>query len=539
MKLFPSVIFNPETSAGERRVRHLVEQLIGSEGSIAIHSLNLPDHEYKRCGEADFLLLDSRGLLVIEVKGGTVGCSEGEWRYSNGRGQARSRSEGPHQQAESAVQAVRNMLKKLGARYQPSVFGWAVAFPYTHWKADHAELPRELVIDADDCESAMTFTAAVDRVLRYWRTRSEVSGRTICPIDVADYASILVPAFQFAPAPARCAQAVSQDVIRLSQQQCEILEGLDDNPRLLVDAGAGTGKTVLAHAAAKKAAGEGKAVAFVVGAPLLAAHLARELPEVTVCATGEIQNLPQNAFDVLVVDEGQELANSAGVARLDRLLKGGIEKGSWRWFMDADNQALNGAVEEETRGRLKALATCWSPKRNVRSTREIVSVVQQALAADIGISEIDGRGIRPVVQVSGSDALALEWLSEHIADRLNGGVLPSDVVVLGAPAELQLIRRQLDWLPADEIMIVTGPQDLESSRTRLIVTDPAVFQGMERPWTMIACTTAFAELERNENFLYVGMTRSNSGLAIGLGPVGQTWLRGLYERSQSGGRRSA
>lgn len=539
MKLFPSLIFNSETSDGERRIRHLVGQLVGSDGSIAIHSLNLPEHEYKRYGEADFLLLDSRGLLVLEVKGGTVSCSGGEWQFSNGRGQTRLKSEGPHQQAESAVQAVRNMLKKRGARCQPSVFGWAVVFPFTPWAADHPELPRDLVIDEAECENAMGFTQAVDRVFRYWRTRSEVSGRTVYPIDVADYASILVPSFQFAPAPAKCAQEVSRDVVRLSQQQCEILEGLDDNPRLLVDAGAGTGKTVLAHAAAKKAAADGRKVAFIIGAPLLAAHISRELPEVIVCATNAIADMPANSFDVLVIDEGQQLANPEGLSAVDRLLRGGIENGSWRWFMDSHNQALNSAVEEEARQRLRSLATCWSPKRNVRSTREIVGLVQQALAADIGISEIDGRGIRPVVQVSDLDASALAWLSAHVAERINSGVLPSDIVVLGAPSELGAIRKQLDWLPASEAMIVAGPDDLEASRSRLIVTDPAVFQGMERAWTVIACTAAFTQLERSENFLYVGMTRSNSGLALALGPAGTTWLRSLYLRSQAGGRRSA
>jgi hypothetical protein len=391
------------------------------------------------------------------------------------------------------------------------------------------------VIDADECEDAIRFTSAIDRVFRYWRLRSEESGRTIYPIDVADYAEVLLPEFQYAPSPAKCAEAVWQDVVRLSEKQCEILEGLSKNPRLLVNGGAGTGKTVLAHAAARQALNDGKRTAFIIGAPLLAAYLAEELPGVDVCSSEKLPDLPQSGFDVVVVDEGQELANSEGLAAIDRILVGGLEDGSWRWFMDAENQSLHNEADPAAVNRLERLATCWSPSRNVRSTREIVALVQSALGADIGVSEIDGRGVRPVVQVLRSDEDVFGWVAHYVTQKVNAGVEPRHIAVLGAPAELSLIRASLSGLSDRDAIVVTGPEQLQDMKSRLIISDPSTFRGMERAWTVAVCTRAFTNIPRSEGFLYVAMTRSNAGLAIGLGPDGRNWLEKLYQKQMTAG----
>jgi hypothetical protein len=534
MQLLPSVIFRTDTSDGERRARALIEKLAGSDESFAIHSLNLPDHEYKRYSEADFVLVDERGLIVIEVKGGTVRCEGGAWSFENGRGAKRTKSEGPHQQAESAVHAVRKMLNANGARHGPSVFGWAVVFPFTHWTSDHPEIPPETVIDASDCEDAGTFSAAIDRVFRYWRQRSIESGRTVYPIDVDDYRQVLLPEFHYLPSPAKCAEAVWDDVVRLTSKQCEILEGLGRNPRLLVNGGAGTGKTVLANAAARKASGEGKRTALVIGAPLLAAVLAEELPGVTVCPAGKIGDQPDASFDVVVVDEGQELATSKGLAQVDRILKGGLAGGCWRWFMDAENQSLHNDAEPAALRELEGLAMQWSPSRNVRSTKEIVSLVQQALGADVGLSEIDGRGVRPVVQVEPSDQKALEWAGNFVSQKIRSGIDPRNIAVLGSPQDLSEIRESIQTLSDDHVVIVQGPEQLERMKTRLVISDPSTFRGLERAWTVVVCTKGFTRIPRSESYLYVAMTRSNAGLAVALGPDGRDWLTELYNQQMTG-----
>ena len=149
MDILPKSIFRSSVSAGERRVRKLLGGL--ERDGKAVHSLNLPRHEYKRWGEADFVVLASDALLVLEVKGGIVERRGGTWFYKNGRDEAREAHEPPHVQAGSALHAVLNAITREGHE-APAVAGYAVAFPFTHWThASIPDLPRELVLDAQDC----------------------------------------------------------------------------------------------------------------------------------------------------------------------------------------------------------------------------------------------------------------------------------------------------------------------------------------------------------------------------------------------------
>lgn len=337
-------------------MRALISAAPASPGAFAVHSLNLPDHAYKRYGEADFVLVDRRGLIVLEVKGGIVRHAEGVWSFENGRGQGRKRAEGPHRQAESGVHALLRTLARSAAP-RIGVFGWAVVTPFTFWTMPHPEIPAPLLLDRAACETEASFANALDGVFRWWRERAAASGRDTGPLSPAAIERLLLPEFQYAPAPARCAEAIEQDVVRLTEQQAEILEGLSDNPRLLVEGGAGTGKTLLAAAAARQAAASGVGVGLVVAAPVLAAHLAAALPRVTVADPGATRRLPDRCLDVLVVDEGQELISPEGLREADRLLRGGLAAGRWRWFMDPANQALHSTIDPQGLEVLRANST--------------------------------------------------------------------------------------------------------------------------------------------------------------------------------------
>ena len=69
MKLIPN---SPcvETTGTERRVFSLLRNVDwGGVTGFALHSLNLAEHEYQRWGEIDFLVVGTKGLIAIEVKG--------------------------------------------------------------------------------------------------------------------------------------------------------------------------------------------------------------------------------------------------------------------------------------------------------------------------------------------------------------------------------------------------------------------------------------------------------------------------------------
>ena len=101
MRLIPAQILNCD-SAAERRVFNYLAEVGFSAYDVALHSLNIGHHEYKRWGEADFFLIGRRGILLLEVKGGRVACKDGIWEFTNRKDETNRKKEGPAEQAKSA-----------------------------------------------------------------------------------------------------------------------------------------------------------------------------------------------------------------------------------------------------------------------------------------------------------------------------------------------------------------------------------------------------------------------------------------------------
>ena len=76
------------------------------------HSVNLPEHQYKQWAEIDFLLISNKGILVFEVKGGRVSRENGVWIHTDRFGRRHEKSEGPDEQAKTAMYSLRDKLEK-------------------------------------------------------------------------------------------------------------------------------------------------------------------------------------------------------------------------------------------------------------------------------------------------------------------------------------------------------------------------------------------------------------------------------------------
>ena len=136
----------------------LREQL--RDGDVMLHGVRFSD---PRSGdvEADILLLlPDLGAVVIEVKGGQVSYSGGQWHTSYG---GVSRRIHPIDQARRAKHAVRRFLDR-----QPEwPYGylrteWMVAFPYTSVEGDLGpEGRRDLILGRDDLDRALERIIAV------------------------------------------------------------------------------------------------------------------------------------------------------------------------------------------------------------------------------------------------------------------------------------------------------------------------------------------------------------------------------------------
>ena len=150
-------------------------------GWVAVHSLLLADHPYKRWGEIDFLLVGPAGLLALEVKGGRVACVDGIWEFTDRNGVIHRKSESPMRQASSGLMALRDWLRdQLPHPLVDRVsFGWGVVFPDIEF---HQASP--------EWDPRASVTAAMSAILRgssdgcaTWPAtgRSTMTARTSCP----------------------------------------------------------------------------------------------------------------------------------------------------------------------------------------------------------------------------------------------------------------------------------------------------------------------------------------------------------------------
>ena len=154
---------------------------------------------------------------------------------------------------------IANLFPELGGAF-PFVYGHAVAFPSVG--SDRlgplpAEVSPRIVLFGDDLARLGT---RVPEILGYWG-----SGRP--PAGVLDERRftqfrkhVLLPRWRLAPTFGARLDLDSQAIVRLSDEQVEVLRSVVAAPRLCVRGGAGSGKTLLALELARAAALDGRQV---------------------------------------------------------------------------------------------------------------------------------------------------------------------------------------------------------------------------------------------------------------------------------------
>jgi len=239
--------------------------------------------------EIDFAIVHPElGLLVVECKGGGVERDvHGQWvRKFRGRVDVMERS--PWKQAAAHQRTLR---KELAARMRepesgflphvreqngfPLAYGHAAAFPFAD--AEEANLSLEaddrLLFDQstfDDVEPAVR--SAMD----FWGARHDKA-----TFDREEFdrfrQNVLYPATSLAESLAARIRAEDRVFEQLSDQQKTVMRQLKDRERLLVEGGAGSGKSLLALEAARMLVDDGMRVLLTCFNRKLRNSLARKI----------------------------------------------------------------------------------------------------------------------------------------------------------------------------------------------------------------------------------------------------------------------
>jgi hypothetical protein len=285
MKLTTMARMIPEKPAQETESRaelrlfdHLRDDV--SREFVAFHHVAwiIPGSRRPEQGEADFVLAHpEHGLLVLEVKGGTISydAAAGKWWTRGKEGDAQIKD--PFHQARKNSHSLRRLLER-GKRVSDNRFfsAYAVAWPDTRIKTARLkpDAPREVIIDGDDLRR---LEARLGEIFPFWRGKEKHPG--LEPGDLEHIERTLANSFEVA-APLGVQLAEEEDeLLRLTEEQYYLLDALERHKRAAIGGCAGSGKTFLAAEKARRLASRGFRVLVVCFNRFLAEHLRRGLAD--------------------------------------------------------------------------------------------------------------------------------------------------------------------------------------------------------------------------------------------------------------------
>jgi hypothetical protein len=522
MRMIPVTPYNTKSKA-ERKVFDCLRTMSNGSNSslVAFHSLNLSQHERKRLGEIDFLICGPEGLFVLEVKGGGVSCTDGRWTFTDADGREHRGKESPFKQAETALHG---LMRRLRAEFPSEVvnqfvIGYGVVFTDCEWPRAGSEWDPAVLADAVGFRG---FDQWISALFEHWKSKAFGASRTeLASLEAVEVVQkFLRPDFEAIVPIGLQTQNLTENSIRLTEDQLSWVDVVEANPRSLCVGGAGTGKTFLAAELARRWTSDGSKVLFACSSPWLKSWLDVRLNlRGLVISTFDgldaaMQRSRTAKFDALIVDEAQDLMQMGLLDRLDACLANGFSGGRWALFADFQNQSgLIFPTESIALHRIEGYLPTRVPLRtNCRNTLEILETIKFRLGADMGVR---GSGSGPAVKeirVKSKEAAA-KALAHELGELVTGGLSLSQITVLSPFAYGQ---SAVGLLPEKWLQTV---EQLDSYAVRsfppegISFAQIADFKGLEND-AIIVIDLPISRSGESRTLHYVGMSRARAFLSV-------------------------
>lgn len=413
VQLIPDVLSLEIKSPAEKRLFIEFRDHRTDQKYVILHSLGIAEHVNNIFGEIDFVILCNEGVLCLEVKGGQVSRKNGVWEFTNRYGKISQKNEGPFQQVQGNMQSLRQHLVRRLGNNDPLVrcqYACAVAMPDCHFGdvGVAIDIIPEILFDA---KFRWNLDSMVNQVFAYWRqecrTKHGFTGGKLTDAEIDKLANLLRGDFHFVPSMKETADRAAKELCALTAEQYEILESLFENPRTLVSGVAGAGKTLIAMEQARRAHWEGKRVLYLCYNHNIAQYVAYQFKKdnisvdvatlhsfmMRICGVEWSSDLDQDfyendlplafldasdipKYDLVVIDEGQDLMTDTYLACIDQIVADGLGDGNWAIYYDPNQNIFNSYSELDSmveKLRKEAYAMCWRLKKNCRNTKQIAN----------------------------------------------------------------------------------------------------------------------------------------------------------------------
>jgi hypothetical protein len=565
-RMIPPLI-SADAPRGERQLFAKLRDDPGTVDWLVLHSFDIRRHVVRAEGEADMVIVvPGQGVLCVEVKGCGVVREGGLWTYLYDP--PKTSTVGPFRQASQAGHSIRNHLANKDPSLGSLLFHSAVLFTEVDFAERSLEWEPWQIIGRSDFlrqPISTTVTRVLDAAHSQCRARKPVPGwygsqsrPTLRQLD--SILGLLRPDFEYVASSRNNVELAEAAVRKFTEEQYEALDHLEDNRRVVFKGPAGTGKTFLAIEAARRAVCDGRSVALLCFNSLLAAWLKRETVSIAQDArarslhfyVGSLSGLMRSVtkidvpvtpdsgfwevelptravdalladgrdvptFDLLLVDEAQDLLSDAYLDVMELLLHGGLASGSWAMFGDFERQAIYadkaGAFGLERLGsRTADSVSTYRLRVNCRNATRIAEAVTITSGLSPGYSRVlnmsDSADVEPLFYRSASHQGQL--LLATIAGLLKV-FAPEEIAVLSMRADSsscvsRLEREHAGWHFASY-------REEAGSGASIRYSSVHAFKGLEAPAVVLTDIEGIVD-EQAKALLYVGMSRARVRLHV-------------------------
>ena len=547
-------------SNAEKRIFDLLKNDPDTESWIVLHSLGLSARADKPYGEIDFVVIvPGGGIICLEIKGGGISCANGIWATTDRHGQVHTMTRSPFMQAREGMFALREAMEShFGNNHNvmKCTIGYIVVFPDVDAPPQTTEFAPWEVIDRTALQRPVS--QLIRRAIRDQRRRLDfrIDPGLPSPELARKVRELLRPDFDIIIA--RSAQIFKTEgkLIRLTESQYDVLDRLQENPRCLIKGAAGTGKTLLGLEYAKRAAKKGARVLLTCFNKLLGDWLREQtqdyegitagsyyrcLREIILAtpfadefiqqeqkATGDTlfsEVFPfygelsaseiEAQFDILVIDEAQDLVRSTILNVLNAHLRGGMAGGNWAVLGDFTNQAIYASGGEDHLVLLDRYCPYYTREHltiNCRNTRQISEetiLLSGFSTPPFRLSAVDGPSVD--YRYWRNELQQTQKLDSVLRRHLEDGIDPKDILVLSPRSFDRSVASALQSTDQYTLHDVKHKPFCKGKGHQIFFSTIHAFKGMESP-VIVLCDVDEIETEKPQALLYVGMSRARSHL---------------------------
>lgn len=545
MTTFIPPYMGEEIKSNAEKKMYDVLQKLNMKNAYVLHSLGLPKHQSKIYGEIDFVVVCDRGVACLEIKGGRVECRDGKWFFKDRYSVEREKPEGPFAQVTGNMFSLRDVLKKKfqnNKHMKNLLTACGVVFPDIEFKSVSQEIISEIVYD----NRTEDITGYMNRVFDYWEERQHRQPSRLSPGDIRDIVQFLRGDFVFIPTLSDRLNSVEKRLVRLTSEQAQLMQALSLNKHLLIEGNAGTGKTLLAVDFAKKKAASEKKVLFLTYNKNLANNVIRQvdtienlkvinihalfgeyvavdvkkmqenpnvyfseiLPEIFYEYLSELsdEELEKIKYDLIIMDEGQDILKPLYLYSLDTLLRGGFANGDWAVFYDEKQNIYNPDYNDGMEILRGYNCTEFKLFVNCRNTVQIGTYSSKISGIDLG--EFIRENGEEVQNISYEDDDDFKKKITGILKNLRKEKVDIRDVVFLAPKKYKNSKVVQAGIEVNEI-----GDNFDSSKELPVYATIQGFKGLDSK-IVILTDVEYIRKENLSSFLYIAGTRARTLLYI-------------------------